>query len=85
MVVDQSEASAERHTFQMLNLGWLVGFDGGHGAGGTPAISPYFGAVVGGDGGTDVRWRPRGKSACGLLTREFQQNDKHCAQELRLR
>ena len=26
-----------------------------------------------------------GKSACGLLTREFQQNDNHCAQELRLR
>ena len=37
-----------------------MGFDGGHGAGGTPAISPYFGAVVGGDGGTDVRWRPSG-------------------------
>ena len=41
---------------------------------------PNFGVVVGGDGGTDVRWgKPRGKSACGLLTREFQQNDKHCA------
>ena len=39
-----------------------------------------FGAVVGGEGGMDVRWeKPRGKSACGLLTREFQQNDKHCA------
>ena len=37
------------------------------------------GRLVGGDGGTDVRWRPRGKSACGLITREFQQNDKHCA------
>ena len=38
------------------------------------------GWLVGGDGGMDVRWeKPRGKSACGLLTREFQQNDKHCA------
>ena len=46
-----------------------------------------FGVVVGGDGGIacalgKTDW---GKSACGLLTREFQQNDKHCAQELRLR
>ena len=56
MVVDQSEASAERP-------------------------DPNFGVVVGGDGGTACglekpNW---GKSACGLLTREFQQNDKHCA------
>ena len=45
------------------------------------------GLVVGGDGGTACGWeKPNwGKSACGLLTREFQQNDKHCAQELRLR
>ena len=47
----------------------------------------YFGVVVGGEGGTACglekpNW---GKSACGLLTREFQQNDKHCAQELQLR
>ena len=46
-----------------------------------------FGVVVGDDGGIasalgKTDW---GKSACGLLTREFQQNDKHCAQELRLR
>ena len=39
----------------------------------------YSGAVDGGDGGMDVRWQPRGKSACGQITREFQQNDKHCA------
>ena len=44
------------------------------------------GWLVGGDGGTACGLeKPRGKSACGLLTREFQQNDKHCAQELRLR
>ena len=45
---------------------------------------PNFGVVVGGDGGTacalgKTDW---GKSACGLLTREFQQNDKHCAKKL---
>ena len=46
-----------------------------------------FGVVVGGDGGIACALgkTERGKSACGLLTREFQQNDKHCAQELRLR
>ena len=46
-----------------------------------------FGVVVGGDGGIACALgkNRRGKSACGLLTREFQQNDKHCAQELRLR
>jgi hypothetical protein len=46
-----------------------------------------FGVVVGGDGGIAcaLEKTERGKSACGLLTREFQQNDKHCAQELRLR
>ena len=37
---------------------------------------PSFGVVVGGDGGTACALeKPRGKSACGLLTREFQQND----------
>ena len=47
----------------------------------------YFGVVVGGDGGIACALGKTegGKSACGLLTREFQQNDKHCAQELRLR
>lgn len=46
-----------------------------------------FGVVVGGDGGIAcaLEKTERGKSACGLLTREFQQNDKHCAQKLRLR
>ena len=36
-----------------------------------------FGVVVGGDGGTAcaLEKTERGKSACGLLTREFQQND----------
>ena len=40
-----------------------------------------FGVVVGGDGGigSALEKTERGKSACGLLTREFQQNDKHCA------
>ena len=40
-----------------------------------------FGVVVGGDGGIACALgkTERGKSACGLLTREFQQNDKHCA------
>ena len=40
-----------------------------------------FGVVVGGDGGIAcaLEKTERGKSACGLLTREFQQNDKHCA------
>ena len=47
----------------------------------------YFGVVVGGDGGIAcaLEKTERGKSACGPLTREFQQNVKHCAQELRLR
>ena len=46
-----------------------------------------FGWLVGGDGGIACAMEKteRGKSACGLLTREFQQNEKHCAQELRLR
>ena len=40
-----------------------------------------LGLVVGGDGGTACglekpNW---GKSACGQITREFQQNDKHSA------
>ena len=48
---------------------------------------PNFGVVVGGDGGIACALgkTERGKSACGPITREFQQNDKHCAQELRLR
>lgn len=46
-----------------------------------------FGVVVGGDGGIAcaLEKTERGKSACGLLTREFQQKREHCAQELRLR
>ena len=77
----RAERQRSDNTFQMLNLGRLVGFDGGHGAGGTPAISPYFGVVVGGDGGIAcaLEKTERGKSACGPITREFQQNDKHCA------
>ena len=46
-----------------------------------------LGWLVGGDGGIAcaLEKTERGKSACGPITREFQQNDKHCAQELRLR
>ena len=69
MVVGQSEASAERPD-------QIAG-----------QARNDKGAVVGGDGGmaSALGKTDRGKSACGLLTREFQQNDKHCAQELRLR
>ena len=84
----RSEAIAERHLSELSTLG---------GGGGLMVVAQSeaiaerpdlnFGVVVGGDGGIAcaLEKTERGKSACGLLTLEFQQNDKHCAQELRLR
>jgi hypothetical protein len=46
--------------FQMFYLGWLVGFDGGCSSGALAERPvPNSGVVVGGDGGTDVRWLSR--------------------------
>ena len=73
---------SEATPFRTFDIGWLVGIDGGWlERSFAERPGPNFGVVVGGDGGIAcaLEKTERGKSACGLLTREFQQNDKHCA------